>query len=132
MTTPQVTKMSATLKTGKSMKAVAKKSVTCPATTRSMRLPMPPPHTAPRAQASGSPIERSRTTQTVQPTQMTAASSTKTQVEPEPMEKAAPVFITSERSSTPGMKGSGPAASASLAQALVTWSRTAAQAASPA
>ena len=43
--TPQVMKTSATLKTAKSMNVVAKKSVTRPAITRSMALPMPPPQT---------------------------------------------------------------------------------------
>ena len=43
--TPQVTKMSATLKTGKSMNVVAIKSVTEPVARRSIMLPTPPPAT---------------------------------------------------------------------------------------
>ena len=92
---------------------------------------MPPPATAPSAAATLAGICRSRTTHTAAPAQMTSARMTKTHVEPEPIEKAAPVFMTSDRSSTPGTSGAGPPASAVRAQAFETWSSTTASAATP-
>ena len=46
--------MSATLKTGKLTKVVAKKSVTVPLAMRSIMLPTPPADTAERVHTSGS------------------------------------------------------------------------------
>ena len=90
--TPQVMKTSATLKTAKSMNVVAKKSVTLPATTRSMALPMPPPQMQPSMARSAGGMSLSRQASTQQPAQMTAQMRTKSVPLPSPMEKAAPVL----------------------------------------
>ena len=114
------------------MNVVAKKSVTRPATTRSMALPMPPPATQPSVATSGRGMPSSRHASTQQPTAMTAAMRTKSSPLPSPMEKAAPVLYTSDRSMTWGMRVTGcPGTSAPRTHAFVSWSSTTTAAATP-
>ena len=115
------------------MKVVAKKSVTRPATTRSIALPMPPPATQPRVAARDNGSVSSLYAMTAQAQVMTAAMSTNSAPLPSPIENAAPALYTSERSITCGMRVTGePGVSDARAHTLTSWSSATTRAAAPA
>ena len=123
--------ISATLKTGKSMKVVAIKSVTKPKARRSIALPMAPPATIAMPTTSKRASWGVRSKYTAMATMTASASKANATPCPSPMLKAAPILRTNRKSMTPGMTVTCKASPTARTASLVSWSRSSTTSATP-
>ena len=123
--------MSATLKTGKSMKVVAIKSVTKPKAKRSIALPIAPPATIAIPTTSRWASWGARTRYTAIAIMTANASTANAMPCPSPMLKAAPILRTNVKSMTPGMTVTCKASPTARTASLVSWSRSSTTSATP-
>ena len=123
--------ISATLKTGKSMKVVAIKSVTKPKARRSIALPMAPPATIAMPTTSRRASWGARTRYTTIEITTANASTANATPYPSPMLKAAPTLRTNRKSIKPGITVTCRASPTARTASLVSWSRNSTANATP-
>ena len=130
-TTPTVMPISATLKTGKSIKVVAIKSVTKPKANRSIALPIAPPATIAMPTTSRWASWGARARYTAIAIMTANASTANAMPCPSPILNAAPILRTNIKSTTPGMTVTCKASPTARTASLVSWSTSSTTSATP-